>query len=160
MKKILLIAICVMFAIATQAQSNNNEVSFLQSAYGMTKKDLIANFMKVTDKESAGFWKVYDEYEVARKDYGQKRIDILTQYAKSYGNLNGEKATQLIKASLANQIVFSKLLDKTFKKMSKELNPVRAAQFVQAEMYLENAIRMGIADEIPMIGEFEKSQKK
>jgi hypothetical protein len=81
-------------------------------------------------------------------------------YAKAYGNMNNENATTLIKASLANQATFTKLLDKTFKKMSKELNPVRAAQFVQVEMYLENVIRMEVLDQIPLIGELEKAQKK
>ena len=160
MKKLLFVAICMMFAFASQAQSNTDEVAFMQSAYGMTKKQLITDFMKITEAESAKFWAIYEDYEVARKEYGKKRIDNIMGYAKAYGNMNNESATTLIKASLANQATFTKLLDKTFKKMSKELNPVRAAQFVQVEMYLENVIRMEVLDQIPLIGELEKAQKK
>jgi hypothetical protein len=40
--------------------------------------------------------------------------------------------------------------------MAKALSPLKAAQFVQAEMYFENLIRLEIAEEIPFIGEFDK----
>lgn len=72
MKKIILIAICTLFAVNLNAQSNTDEIALIQSAYGMEKKQIIIQFMKLTEAENAGFWKIYDEYEAERKELGKK----------------------------------------------------------------------------------------
>jgi hypothetical protein len=56
---------------------------------------------------------------------------------------------------LANSAAFNKLQDKTFKKISKELSPIRAAQFFQIETFLESIVRARIAGEIPLIESIE-----
>ncbi len=160
MKKILLIAACSFLAFTSNAQSNTDEIALIQSAYGMEKKALIKQYMKLSSADSAGFWSAYDAYEVERKEIGKKRISVITDYAKNYMNLTDEKATELINTSLDNQLEFSKLMRSTFAKMSKTIGGKKAAQFIQIENYLENVIRLEIADEIPFVGEMEKSQKK
>ncbi len=154
MKKIILFAICLMFAVASQAQSNTDEVALMQSAFGMTKQQMVKDFMKLSDTESAKFWTLYEEYEAARKEMGKKRIANITAYAENYDKLTNEKATELINKSFAIQAEFAKLQQKTFKKMSKEISPLRAAQFTQLEAFIENSIRTEILDAIPLIGEF------
>ncbi len=156
MKKILIFAIGILFAFGMQAQNVTDEVALVQDIYGMGKKQLITDFMKLTDAESASFWKIYDEYEVTRKDIGMDRANNLFEYAKNYKGLTNDKATQMVNASLAFNSDFIKLQKKTFKKMAKAITPVRAAQFFQAEMYLENIIRGEIGEEIPFIGEVKK----
>jgi len=158
MKKIFFFAICLMFAFASQAQSNNDEVALLQSIYGMNKQQLIQDHMKFTEAESAKFWKIYDEYEVSRKEIGKKRVANVMEYADNYQNLSSEKATQIVKASISNINAFTKLQEKTFKKLSKELSPVRAAQFYQIESFLESIVRVKMADEIPLIEGFEEKK--
>jgi hypothetical protein len=157
MKQLSLLAICMVFVFASKAQSNADEVALVQSAFGMGKKELITEHMKITDAESATFWKLYDEYEAARKEIGKKRIDNISAYAKAYATLTDEDATKLINASLSIREEGTKLWKSTFKKMSKApLSPTRAAQFIQVEMYLENMVRNQLSAEIPLIGEFEK----
>jgi len=154
MKKILFLAICIMFAVASQAQSNTDEVALVQSAFGMSKQQMVKDFMQLTEAESAKFWTIYDEYEAARKEMGKKRISNIEDYANNYDNLTNEKATELINKSFATQDEFAKLQKKTFKKMSKEISPLRAAQFTMLESFIENSIRTEVLDAIPLIGEF------
>lgn len=155
MKKIILFAICIVFAVATKAQSNNDEVALVQSAFGMTKQQMVKDFMKLSDAESAKFWTIYDEYEAARKEMGKKRVANITAYADNYDKLSDDKATELMNKSFAIQAEFAKLQQKTFKKMSKEISPLRAAQFTMLESFIENSIRAEILDAIPLIGEFD-----
>jgi Spy/CpxP family protein refolding chaperone len=155
MKKMILFAICIVFAVATKAQSNTDEVALVQSAFGMTKQQMVKDFMKLSDTESAKFWTLYEEYEAARKEMGKKRIANITAYADNYDKLSNEKATELMNKSFAIQGEFAKLQQKTFKKMSKELSPLRAAQFTMLESFIENSIRTEILDAIPLIGEFD-----
>jgi CRISPR/Cas system CSM-associated protein Csm2 small subunit len=151
MKKIIFLSVCMFFAIASMAQSNNDEIAIFQSIYGMGKQQLVSDHMKFTEAESARFWKIYDEYEVSRKEIGKKRAANILEYADNYQNLSSEKVTQLVNESLELNASFYKLLDKTFRKVSKEISPVRAAQFYQMEFFLEGIVRVKMADEIPLI---------
>ena len=156
MKKILLLlALSISFAVSTQAQSTNDEIALVQSAFGMTKQQMVKDFMKLTEAESTTFWAIYDEYEAARKEMGKKRIKNIESYATNYANLTGEQANEMMKNSFAIQTEFSKLQQKTYKKLSKAISPMRAAQFTMFESYIETAIRMDILDEVPLIGEFD-----
>jgi hypothetical protein len=155
MKKVLLLAISIVFAIASQAQSNKDEVALVQSAFGMTKQQMVKDFMKFSESEAKVFWPIYDEYEAARKEMGQKRIANISDYADNYTKLTDAKATELLNKSFGIQGEFAKLQQKTFKKLSKSLTPLRAAQFTMFESYIENSIRTELMDEIPLIGEFD-----
>lgn len=155
MKKLILAAIIAIFAFAANAQSNTEEIDLMQSVYGMQKKDLVAKHMKLEAGQADLFWQIYDEYEVARKEIGLKRVKNIELYAEKYDNLTDEDADVLIKASIEIQTDFIKLWQKTYKKMAKSINSVTAAQFIQAESFFENMVRQELSMEIPFIGEFE-----
>lgn len=151
MKKIFFLTVCMIFALASMAQSNTDESALLQGIYGIGKQQLISDHMKLTEAESTRFWKIYDEYEIARKEIGKKRVANVLDYADNYQNLSPERSTQLINASLEINAAYFKLLDKTFRKLSKEISPVQAAGFYQIEFFLDGVIRVKMADEIPLI---------
>ncbi|MHC1777927.1 MAG: hypothetical protein AB9834_21180 [Lentimicrobium sp.] len=155
MRTIILSAIFMVFALTSKAQSNNDEIALMQSAFGMSKQEMVKSYMKLTEAESATFWTIYEEYEAARKEMGKKRIANIMDYANNYSKLTDEKASQLMNTSFAIQGEFVKLQQKTFKKMSKQISPLRAAQFTMLEAFIENSIRTEILDEIPLIGEFD-----
>jgi len=141
--------------MVSKAQSYTDEITFMQSAYGMQKKQLIEAHMQINDAQKTAFWKLYDEYEVSRKAIGMKRANNIQEYAKKYGEMTDDHASALLKASFGVQKDFIKLWESTYKKMAKETSPMTAAKFIQVEMYLENLVRQELLDEIPLIGEFE-----
>jgi len=158
MKKLILVAIIAVFAMASNAQSNTEEVDLIQSVYGMQKKDLIAKHMKIEAGQTDLFWQMYDEYEIARKEIGTQRVKNIEQYAEKYENLTGPDADALVKASMEVQKSFISLWEKTYKKMAKSISPVTAAQFIQAEMFFENMVRQELSLNIPLIGEFDEKK--
>jgi len=155
MKKLILVAIIAVFAMASNAQSNKEEIDLMQSVYGMQKKDLISKHMKIEAGQADLFWKMYDEYEVARKTIGLKRVKNIELYAEKYENLTNADADALMKASFEVNSEFVKLWEKTYKSMSKSISSVTAAQFIQAEMFFENMVRQELSMDIPLIGEFD-----
>jgi cell division protein FtsX len=155
MKNIFFLVICLAFALASQAQSNTDELILLQSKYGLDKQKLVAKHMQISEAQSVEFWKAYDTYELSRKALGQKRLDNIKAYANAYLALTADDANKLMKASFAIQDETLKLWKKTHKEMSKITGSVKATQFIQLEMYLENIIRVGISGEIPLIGEID-----
>lgn len=161
MKKAILFVVLLASAtvLKAQQQPTPDEIQLIQSAYGMEKRAIVEQYMKISEGEKTNFWKIYEEYEVARKAYGQKRVKNIVDYANNYATLTDEKAAELAKASLANQMEFTKLQQSTFGKMSKAITAKRAAQFMQLESYLETIIRLKISDGIPFIGELEDIKK-
>ena len=155
MKKYILTIISLIVVLSLKAQSNVDEIAFIQSVYGMDKKDLIAKHMKIDVGKSELFWQLYDEYEISRKEIGLKRANNIIAYAKKYEKLIAADADALVKESFEVQTGFIKLWEKNNIKMSKVLSPVTAAQFIQAEMFLENMVRQELSMDIPLIGEFE-----
>jgi len=159
MKKTILIGTFLLGAIVLKAQPTVDEINLIQSAYGMEKHAIVEQYMKLTDAEATGFWSVYDEYEAKRKEYGKARVEVLVEYAKNYESLTDDKAKELMKKVIANQMTFTKLGQTYFGKMSKVISAKRAAQFFQLENYLENVIRLKISSEIPFIGELDDIRK-
>jgi len=160
MKKILLFAAFGLFAFAVNAQSTVDEITLMQTEYGLNKKQLVVEMMKFSEEESTKFWPIYDKYEAERIQLGKERITNITTYAGNYEKMTDEKATELVNSTLNNHAAFTKLQQKTFKEMSAAITPIRAAQFLQLEVFLENVIRMEISDEIPLIKKTEGAKRQ
>jgi hypothetical protein len=74
MKKYLLIITALFLASFAYTQSNKEEIDFVQAAFGMEKKAVVADFVKPSEAQKGAFWKLYDEYETQRKDRTVKAI--------------------------------------------------------------------------------------
>ncbi len=155
MKNLLLAAGFIILSFSINAQTNAEEITMVQSIYGMDKRELIAKHMKLNATQAPLFWQFYDEYEIQRKEIGQKRANNIISYADKYEQMSNEDADKLIKTSFEINSSFIQLCEVTYKKMAKSLTPVIAAQFIQAEMFIENMIRQELSLDIPLIGEIE-----
>ncbi len=141
--------------ISMSAQSNVEEVDYIQSIFGMEKKAIVADFIKLDDAAKTTFWTLYDQYEVERKELGKRRLALLNDYAKNYDNLTDEKIDELAKSSNKQASLDEGLRYQYYKKLKKEAGATAAAQFYQIEGYFNAAIRMSILESIPFIGELD-----
>ena len=155
MKKTLLTTIMVAIACVAFSQSNKEEIDLVQSVFGMEKKAMAAEFIKLEGAQKDAFWTLYDEYESKRKDLGKKRIDLLNKYVSSYTSLDDASTDQVIKEVIALQGDNDKLITSYYGKIKKGSGVKAAAQFYQFENYILSKIRAEIMEEIPLIGEFD-----
>ena len=154
MKKYFLSAVLLAsLALTAFSQTNVEEVDFYQSVFGMAKRTMVSDFIDLGNYSEADFWQLYDAYEVARKDLGKKRLELLDTYAREYMSLNDTRTEEIIKDMAIQKKSLDKLIFKYYKKMSKTVGVKPAAQFYQLENYLLSAIRLAILDNIPFIGE-------
>ena len=159
MKKILTPVFMILFFSAA-AQMTQDDVNLIQSMYGKDKRDLIQSNLHFKDSSSAvSFWKLYDSYEAERKKLGQDYINILQDYAKNYESLDDKKTDELVLRSSNNNIAFENLYLKYYNKMKPVVGSITAGEFVQAEAYLRMSVRIQILDQIPFIGDIERSRK-
>jgi Spy/CpxP family protein refolding chaperone len=154
MKKLLiLVAIC--FSTVAFAQSNKEDVDFIQSIYGKEKKAIVADFVKLEGAQKDAFWKLFDQYEAERKELGKKRIAVLEKYAANYGTMDDAAISKNIKETAALGIQTDKLIQSYHKKIEKAAGTKAAAQFFQIEVYFLSVIRAAILESIPFIGELD-----
>ncbi len=154
MKHLLIIA-ALFISTFGFAQSAQEEVDLIQSLYGMQKKEIVADFVKLEGAQKDAFWKLYDAYELERKVLGQRRINLLATYAEFYSSLNDDATDILIKEMNTIALKNDKLISTYYGKMKKPAGVKAAAQFVQIESYLLSSIRAAILEEIPFIGELD-----
>jgi len=154
MKKLLTL-VCICLTTVVFAQSNKEDIDFIQSIYGKEKKTIVADFIKLEGAQKDAFWKVYDQYEAERKELGKKRIALLEKYAAGYGTMDDAAISQNIKETAALGAKTDKLISTYHKKMEKAAGAKAAAQFFQIEAYFLSAIRVSILESIPFIGELD-----
>ena len=155
MKKLILAIVFALMALPSFSQTQKDEVAIFQNAFGIEKRTLIENYMKIDASKAAEFWKLYEAYETSRRAIGLKRVENITKYADNYDNFTTESINAIMKSSFDIQKEMTSLWGSTYKKMSKVITPVEAAKFIQAEMYIENTIRQALLEEVPLIGEFK-----
>jgi len=155
MKNSLLITAFVMFSCCVFAQSNKEEVDILQSVFGMEKKALAAEFIKLEGPAKDKFWAAYDEYEIKRKELGKRRLALLEKYTTNYATLDDATTDEIVNEMIALQGETDKLIVTYYKKIKKDAGVKSAAQFYQMEGYVLSKIRAEIMENIPVIGELE-----
>lgn len=150
MRKLTLLFIAIFAFSFVNAQSAKEEVDIMQAAFGMEKKAMMAEFVKVDAAQADAFWKLYDEYETTRKAYGKERINLLDKYVENYNKLTNEYADSWTKQVLSLQKKNDKLLVTYYNKIKKVTNPIVALQFFQAEGYILSGIRLSILEALPL----------
>ncbi|WP_163411353.1 hypothetical protein [Flavobacterium ajazii] len=158
MKKILFILMFGVTAGLSAQDSAKDDLALIQDIYGKSKKQVVTEYLKLSEPQATAFQEIYDAYETGRKELSQKKIQIIEDYAANYQSLTDEKAAELTEANLKNGQELDKLLTKTFSKAKKAIGGKNAAKFVQLEQYLQTTIRSEIQNSIPFIDELEKTK--
>jgi hypothetical protein len=151
MKKVTLLLVFALVAFPLlKAQSNKEEVDLMQAAFGMEKKSMVAEFVKVDATQKDAFWKIYDEYEAERKILGKQRIDLLNKYAENFDKMTNESADKMAGEIISLSEKTDKMLISYYGKVKKATNPIVAFQFYQVESYILTGIRMFIQEQLPL----------
>lgn len=130
------------------AQSNEDELQLMQSLYGMEKRDIVDEFVELSDVQSEEFWRLYDEYETKRKELGKRRFELVNKYVNEYGKVSPANADTFMKEAIQLRNKSNSLRDSYYKKIKSRTDPVVAMQFYQIERYLSDLIRIEILEEI------------
>jgi len=151
-KRGIISVIVMLFTMGAFAQTTN-EVDLIQAAFGIEKMDIVNNFVKPSAEQKEAFLKVYNEYEVKRKELGKTRIDLLNQYAEQWENMTNEQADAWMKDVMALSIKQDKLIKSYYNKVKSATNAKVATQFYQIEAYILTTIRYSILETIPFVDE-------
>ncbi|HEX5152097.1 MAG TPA: hypothetical protein VFW07_11670 [Parafilimonas sp.] len=158
--KIKIILIATFFAFTTLAaysQTSDAETEALVNLLGVQKKEAMAKLVSVSAKDSATFWKIYDDYQQNNKETAKYRIRLYERTAQSYSNMSPAVADSLAMAYFANRDDQEKMLEDYYEKIKASTNAVTAFEFYQAEIYMITQIRAQIMQQIPTYGQLKNS---
>ncbi len=147
-RSILFLVISLVLIPGINAQSNQDELQLMQSLYGMEKRDIVDEFVELSDAQMTEFWRLYDEYEAKRKELGKTRYELVNKYVNEYGKVSPQNADNFMREAIQLRNKSNNLLDSYYKKIKSRTDPVVALQFYQVERYLSDLIRIEILEEI------------
>lgn len=149
MKKSLLFVF--LFSLANVfAQDADSYIEVLKSEIKTDKKAIIIETMGFTEKESAAFWPIYNEFEHELEKLSGKRIANIKDFAANYDSLTDKKADELIKTAFSFQKDRLSLNEKYYKKFAEALTPILAAKYMQLENQIQLILDLSIAANLPL----------
>ena len=159
--KLLLLAVFSLYITSSlYAQTSDAEAEAMANLLGVQKKEAISKMVSVAPKDSAAFWKIYDEYAKKNVETGKARIKLYEQTVQSYGGMSTGTADSLAKRYFFNRMDQEKTLEEYYNKIKKATNAVTAFEFYQGEVYLLTQIRANIMQQIPTYGQVQLATKK
>ncbi len=158
MKKIgLLFILCMLFLPNNLfSQKGNEELELVQDIFGISKQQMIMDYMQLSDAEGKKFWAVYGEYENERVSLVNKRIEKLKKFYDENTEFDDETAKTITMDLLDNDIARAELHKKYFKKFTTAVGAYTAAKFFQVENYIETSVELSIQENIPFLGDLEE----
>jgi hypothetical protein len=150
-------AVCVLLISSSLAQNaptqtvSDNDIQLLRSDVQAAKNDIIAHTMQFTDAESNAFWPIYRDFARDQQKIGDKRAQLIKEYAQDYDSIDDTTATDMVKrfSDIENQTL--NLRDNYWKKFEKALGAKRAAKFYQVDNRLTLMINYQLASAVPLI---------
>jgi len=159
MRKILLLVFSAS-TIISYAQTSDEEAQAIVNLLGVQKKEVIAKLVVIQPKDSAAFWKLYDEYQKQNLQFAKNRIQLYEKTAMSYSNMTPKIADSLSGKYFDNRMSQEKSLQEYYQKIKSATNAVTAFEFYQAEVYILTQVRAYIMQQIPTYSEFVAARKK
>ena len=155
LSKLLLAFIFIFISISVYAQTNKDEISYMQSLWGMEKREIVKKHMALSETEGKDFWTVYDKYEESRKELGKERIKTVQDYAENIDKLTDAKAEEFALKILSNQAKFVEILNTAYTDMKAVVSQIKALQFIQLELYLDTGLKLKVMEGLPFVGEIK-----
>ena len=115
------------------------------------KKLVVATALNLTEGEAKAFWPVYNSYQSDMISHYDRVFKLIDTFAKSYGSMTDENATQLLGEYLSLETDYIALLKSYVPRFRGVLPPVKVARLYQVENKLRALVDYEFARAIPLI---------
>lgn len=129
----------------------DEDVKLLRQDLQSIKNQVISDTMSFNEKEKADFWPIYKEYAQAQHSIAEKRLAIITDYARNLDKMDDSNARSLTNRMFAVEDQTQALRKEYFPRFERALGAKRAAKFYQVDNRLTQMVNLQLASEIPLI---------
>jgi hypothetical protein len=138
-------------AVVTVRPLTDDDIKLMRQDVQSMKESIIKDTMQFTDAEGTAFWPVYKLYAADQKAIGDKRVALITDYAKKYDTLSDSDAKSLTDRMLQIDDDTQALRKKYLPKFQTAIGAKRAALFYQVDNRLTLIVNVQLASVIPLI---------
>jgi len=136
---------------SVQAQGMLADEQIILSQIMTDKRAVYAQAMRLTDRESRGFWRVYDEYEAKVKKIDDRFIRLVNDYAAKYSTMTDADARQMLAAKMKIDRERLDLQQAYTKKIARAVPAIKALRYAQVESRIDNELQRKVMQLIPLV---------
>jgi hypothetical protein len=125
----------------------------LQSALRDSRKQVVAQNLKLTPDEASRFWPVYDQYAADQAKIKDVQYALIAEYANTYGKYDDKAAGAFMARWLDLDVKTSALRAHYMPLVAKVLPGIKAATFFQIDRRINMAIDLKITGLLPLVQE-------
>ena len=115
------------------------------------RSELVGEAMRLSAAQAAKFWPIYKEYEAAFTALGDKKLQLIKDYAEVFSTMTDSAADGLVKRLFQLNDDEQALIREYHGKASSALGGAVAARFVQVEHRLGILLDLQLAAQIPLL---------
>jgi len=148
---ILSLGIWLVGAVYTKAQAPTDAVESLRADLKANRTAMIAEQMKLTEKESEQFWPLYRSYRGEVEKLADRMVELVLEYDDLYPDVPDRKASEMLKQYSKIEADLLSIKRKYLKKFAKLLPASKVFRFAQLDNRFDLATRVGLAAVIPIL---------
>ena len=126
-------------------------VELLRSDLKSRKVAILTQVMEFTPAEASTFWPIYKEYDDELSRLGDQKLQLIKDYAESYGDITDQKAGELVNKVFDLEEKRTALKRRYYERFKRAMPAVTAARFVQVENQILMLIDLQIASRLPVV---------
>jgi len=136
---------------ASGPTASEQDVELLRSDIRSTKKQIIADNMKLTDLQGGKFWPVYDAYTQETTKLGDGRYALVKEYANNYEDMTDAQAESLVTKMATLDEQTANLCKQWIPQFLKVLSGKQTALFFQLDRRINLLLDLQFAANIPIL---------
>jgi len=145
------LGICLAAARLGAAESPPDAVASLRADLKANRKAMMAEELKLTEKEGEGFWPLYQSYRAEVEKVTDRIVELVLEYGDLYPNLPEKRAAEMLKEYTKIESDLLSIKRKYLKKFEKVLPASKVFRFAQLDNRFDLGTRVGLAAAIPML---------
>lgn len=129
----------------------NSYIALLKSDLKSRKTGFIREGLRLSEKEAAVFWPIYQSYETDLKRLEDTRLQVVQDYVANYDKVTDDRAKELIKKKLALEEQRIELKKSYLKRFEKVLPGKTLARYLQLEYRFGLMMDLKNTAEVPLV---------
>lgn len=140
-----------LFAQQPLTVTEQREIDIQRKLINDRRNTAIAYNMTFTQKEKEKFWPLYREYRSAMGKVGDKRMEVITEYAENMNTMTDSLAKKLLNSTIAVDKETIKVKQKYIGKFGRILPDTKVVRLMQIEHRMDIQVEMKIAEGVPLM---------
>jgi len=136
---------------AEAAVNTVDAIELVRSTYQADRQVVVAKLLHLTERESAGFWPLYQSYRADMDKLGDGLVKLVLEYADVYPNVPEKRAQAMLTEYSALEQKLASKRAWYLKRAGKVLPAAKALRWAQLENRMDLVLRLQLASAVPLV---------